>query len=873
MKEVYQESIPELYKKFNSSENGLSLKEVALLISTHGPNTIKEKRKFEPLKVFLSQFNSFLIYILIIAAAISFFIGHLLDGFVISSIILLNAIIGFTQQFKAEKAIANLKKLIVPMSKVIRQGVVKEIPSRDLVPGDIIILEAGDKINADARIIESENAATNEAALTGESLPISKEAITLESISPLSERKNMLFTGTSFVRGTAKALVVNTGIKTIFGQIAEELQEIKISKTPMQKRLDKFSKQIGLIILAMVSIIALLGFFEKFDLIEMFLIAVALAVSAIPEGLPAVLTIGFAISSLLMSKKNVVIRRLPAVESLGSVTVICTDKTGTLTEEKMTIEEMYASGEFYEKEGKSIIQNNKKINLQKSKELIHLIKTSILCNNSRYELIDGKPELLGDPTENALLETSLDLGFNKKSLVEENPSIKKFEFDSIRKMMSILRDTGKNNTLYTKGAIQKVLEKSSFELINGQVRHMGEKRKNQLLEEAKKMESKALRVLAFAYKVLSKSEKVNENNLIFIGFAGMIDPPRPEVKKAIQECKDAGIKVKIITGDSEVTAKAIGEKIGIVGRVVNEIELEKMSNEELLKSIHDIVIFARVTPKQKLRITQALQSLHEIVAITGDGINDVLALKSADVGIAMGKRGTDVAREVSDIVLVDDNFASIVEGVKEGRKTYDNIKKFTKYLLAVNFAEIFLVLFALIFDMPLPLIALQILWINLVSDSFPSLSLIFEKDENIMKSKPRNEKSILSGIWTYIIVAGILAFAVKLTVYLISLNQGNSIELTRTIVLTAAILYELFFVYTVRSKMSLFKMGIFSNKWMNLAFLGSLILHLILLYTPLGQFFQIVPLTLNNWLFLLPFALSGLIIFEIAKVIKLKRNK
>ena len=872
MKEAYQQSIENLYNSLNSSANGLSQSEVNSRIQKHGKNIIKEKRKFEPIKAFISQFNSFLIYILIIAAAISFFIGHSIDGFVISAIVLLNAIIGFTQQFKAEKAISNLKKLIVPMSTVFRHGVVKEIPSTELVPGDIIILEAGDKINADARIIESENAATNEAVLTGESLPVAKETLTLKSQLPLSERKNMLFTGTSLVRGTAKALIVSTGIKTVFGQIAEELQEIKVSKTPMQKRLDKFSKQIGLIILAMVSVIAILGFLEKFDLIEMFLIAVALAVSAIPEGLPAVLTIGFAISSLLMSKKNVVIRRLPAVESLGSITVICSDKTGTLTEEKMTVEELYASGEFYEKEGKSVTQNDKKIDIKKAKELTHLIKTSILCNNSRYELVEGKYKLLGDPTETALLETSLDLGLDKKLLVEQNPSIKKLEFDSIRKMMSVLRDTGKNNTLYTKGAIQKVLEKSSFELINGQVRKLGEKRKNQLLEEAKKMESKALRVLAFAYKVLSKSEKAKEDNLIFIGFAGMIDPPRPEVKKAIEECKSAGIKVKIITGDSEITAKAIGEKIGITGRVVNELELEKMSDEQLLKSIHEIVIFARVTPKQKLRITQTLQKLNETVAITGDGINDVLALKSADVGIAMGQRGTDVARDVSDIVLVNDNFASIVEGVKEGRKTYDNVKKFTKYLLAVNFAEIFLVLFALIFGMPLPLIALQILWINLVSDSFPSLSLIFEKGENVMKSKPRNEKSILSGIWTYIIVAGILAFVVKLTIYLISMNQGNSIELTRSIVLTAAILYELFFVYTVRSKSSLFKTGIFSNKWLNYAVLFSLGLQFILLYTPLGQFFQIVPLTLNNWLFILPFAISGVLIFEIAKVIKLNRK-
>jgi Ca2+-transporting ATPase len=873
MKEIYQELIENLYKKFNSSGDGISEKEAKNRLKKYGENLIKKRKSFEPFKVFISQFNSFLIYILIIAAVISFLIGHMLDGFIISFIVLLNAIIGFTQQFKAEKAISNLKKLIVPMSKVIREGEVKEIPSKELVPGDIIILSAGDKINADARIIESENAATNEAVLTGESLPVSKEAEIIKSKSSLSDLKNMLFTGTTFVRGTAKALVVKTGNETVFGEIAENLQTIKISKTPIQKRLDKFSKQIGFLILGMVFVIAALGFLDKFDLIEMFLISVALAVSAIPEGLPAVLTMGFAISSLMMSKKNVVIRRLPAVESLGSVTVICTDKTGTLTEEKMTIEKMYASGEFYQKKEKVILNEGKKIDLKKEKELIHLIKTSILCNNSRYELKNGKYKLIGDPTETALLQNSLDLGFDKKLLIEQNPSIKKFEFDSERKMMSVLRNTGKNNTLYTKGAIKKVLEKSSFELRNGQVRKLGTKRKEEILKDAENMEKEALRVLGFAYKVLSKKDKPSEDNLIFIGFAGMIDPPRPEVKKAIKECKNAGIKIKIITGDSELTAKAIAKKIGISGRVVNERELSEMSDEELLKLMPEIGIFARVTPKQKLRITEILQKLNETVAITGDGVNDVLALKSADVGVSMGKRGTDVAREVSDIILVDDNFASIVEGVKEGRKTYDNIKKFTKYLLAVNFAEIFLVLFALICGMPLPLTALQILWINLVSDSFPSLSLITEKGEKVMESKPRREKSILSGIWSYIIIAGILAFIVKLSSYLISLNQGNSIELTRTIVLTTAIFYELFFVYTVRSNFSLTKIGIFSNKWINYAVLFSIGLQFILLYTPLGKFFQIVPLSINDWFLVLPLAITGVLVFEIGKYIKLRRNK
>jgi P-type Ca2+ transporter type 2C len=861
MKEAYQKSVSSLYKSLNSSPEGLSQEEAKFRLKKFGKNIIKKKKNFHPLKILFKQFNSFLIYILLAASIISFSINHLIDGSVILGIVLLNAVIGFFQQYRAEKAIQKLKKLILPQTRVIRGGKQIEISSTELVPGDIVLLEAGDKISADLRIIELENAATNESVLTGESLPVLKKLMVLAKETSLSQRKNMLFTGTNFIRGTAKGLVVNTGMKTVFGEIAENLQEIKIMKTPMQKRLDKFSKQIGLIILAFVSIIILLGFTEKFELVEMFLTAVALAVSAIPEGLPAVLTISFAIASILMSKNNVIIRRLPAVESLGSVTVICSDKTGTLTEEKLVVETLFANNKFFQ-------TDENKIPLNKNKELSLLLKTSVLCNNSRYELIENKYEYLGDPTEIALIKNSLKLGLDKKLLIEKEFSIKKFEFDSIRKMMSVVRNGKNQNTMYSKGAIKKILNVSTKELINGKTIKLTSKRKKEILLAAHKMEQKALRVLGFAFRNFSKKELLEEKELIFLGLAGMIDPPRSEVKQAIKECREAGIKVKIITGDSALTAKAVGEKIGIVGRVVEELELKKMSDEELSNSMKEIVIFARVTPKQKLRITQILQKQGETVAITGDGINDVLALKSADVGVAMGKRGTDIARDVSDIVLVDDNFASLVEGVKEGRKTYDNIKKFTKYLLAVNFSEIFLVLFALLLGMPLPLIPLQILWMNLVSDSFPSMSLVFEKGENVMKSKPRKEKSILSGIWGYVIIAGIFAFIVELIVYLISINQNHPIELTRTLVLTVAIVYELLFVYTCRSNLSLHKIGIFSNKWLNIAVIGSFLLHLILLYTSVGNFFSLVPLTINNWLFILPFAISGLIVFEVAKMFK-----
>ncbi len=874
----HTKSLNEIYSELQTSKQGLTQEDAKIRLEKYGKNKIKKTHKLRPLKILISQFNSFLIYILIIAAGISFFIDNIIDAVVISIIILINAIIGFTQQYKAEKSIANLRKLIIPKSKVIRENKLIEIPSTELVPGDILILSAGDKINADCRIIEAEETQTNEAILTGESMPVNKTEKKLSVKTIIAERENMLFTGTQLVRGEAKAVVISTGMKTEFGKIAENLQEIEPQKTPMQKRLDKFSKQIGVFILLLVSLIALLGFTKQFDLLEMFLISVALAVSAIPEGLPAVLTISFAISAILMSKYNVIIRRLPAVESLGSVTVICSDKTGTITEEKMNVQKIFANNNFYIKKDKNIFLKNKKIDFKKNKELYRLVKTSILCNNARYEIIDNKYDIIGDPTEEALLSTSLDLGLDKKLMIEKEPSVKKFEFSSKRKIMSIVRDNGRNNIIYSKGAIEKILENSSFELINNQIKDLTLKRKQELINNSKKMEKNALRVLAFAYKNFNKNEKPEEKGLIFLGMAGMIDPPRKEVKEAIKQCHDAGIKVRIITGDSEVTAIAIAKQIGIEGQTTTGKELEKLSDEELTKYIDNIAIFARTDPSQKLRITKILQEKNEIVAITGDGINDALALKAADVGIAMGKRGTDVARDVSDVILIDDNFASIVEGVKQGRKTYDNIKKFTKYFLAVNFSEIFLILTALILGIIygtdkwfLPLLPLQILWINLITDSFPALSLTMEKEENVMQTPPRKDTSILDGIWKFVIAAGFFTFLTKFAIYFLNILENTSIQKTQTMVLTTAVLFELFFVYTCRSK-SLLGKNIFSNKWLNFAVIFSVALHLILLYTPLAIAFNVVPLGILDWLMILPFAISGLIVFESWKFIKKKRK-
>jgi len=868
---VHSKTKEEILKEFNTSNKGLSKKEAQKRLLKHGKNVLKKTHKLNPVKILFEQFKSFLIYILLIAVTISFLIGNLIDAIVILAIVILNASIGFFQQYRAEKALIGLRSMLVPTSVVIRDGKHKKIPSSEIVPGDLLIFESGDKINADCRIIESENLQTNEAVLTGESMPVNKfdEKLPLETI--LAERLNMLYTGTQITRGSAKAVVVATGMNSEFGKIATELQEIKIQKTPIQKRLDKFSKQLGFIVLGLVLIIMFLGFLEHFDKLEMFMTSIALAVSAIPEGLPAALAVSFAISSVFMSKKNVIIRKLPAVESLGSVTVICSDKTGTLTEEKMYVQEIFTNGKSLLKKENKILLNNKQVDLTTNKEFIQLIKTSILCNDAHFEKLEsGEYSFTGDSTEEALIRLALDLNISKKKLTEDEPKIKEFEFDSNRKMMSILRKFGKNNVLYSKGAPEKIISKSSFEIVNGQIRKLSEKRKKQLINESEKMEERALRVLGFAYKNFSEKSKVEEKGLVFLGFMGMIDPPRKEVKDAIQLTRSAGIKVKIITGDSVLTAKAIAMQIGIKGEIMTGAELEKISEGELGKVIDRISIFARTNPQQKLKIVKVLQENKEIVAVTGDGINDVLALKSADVGIAMGQRGTEVARDVSDVVLIDDNFASIVDGIKEGRKTYDNIKKFTKYLLAVNFSEILLIMTILFMKMPLPLIPLQILWINLITDSFPALTMVFEKEENVMKTKPRKEKSLLSGVWKFILIGGLLNFIVCFAVYLIGINNGLAIEQTRTMVLTTGILFELFFIYTCRSKKPLTEIGIFSNKWLNYAIMFALAAQFILLYTPLATVFGVVPLTIQNWLFILPFAVSGLVVFEIRKYFRRK---
>jgi len=862
----------QILKELNTSKEGLNTSELPKRYEKYGYNKIEKKKNFKALKILWDQINSPLIYILIFAMIVSFVLESAIDAYVILAIIILNAGIGFYQQFRAEDAINNLKKFMIPKAKVKRDGKIIVIDSSELVPGDIVMVETGEKISADLRILECENLSVSEAVLTGESEPVSKKLGVLKENTPTAERKNMLFAGTKIETGSAIAIVVATGSYTEFGSIADQLQEINTQKTPMQKRIEKFSKQIGMVIIGLVVLVFILGVLSKNDLGEMLMIAITLAVGAIPEGLPAVMAIAFSISSGLMAKKNVIIRRLPAVESLGSVTVICTDKTGTITEEKMKIQKIFLNNDSLEKEHNELKKNGKKIDHHKNKHLIQLIKTSVLASNARFEEKRHGYDFIGDPTETALISNGLDLGYSRKILTEESPRLQTFEFDSDRKLMSILRRGERGNMLHTKGAPEKILEICTHELNGESIEKISDQRKKALLKEVETMEEQALRILGFAYKNFSKNETVKESGLIFLGFMGMMDPPRKEVAEAVKLCKSAGIQVKMITGDSLVTAKAVANKVGIKGDAIDSKGLENMSDAELLNNIDNLAIFARATPQQKLRIEQALQKKGHTVAMTGDGVNDVLALKSADVGISMGVKGTDVARDVSDIILVDDNFASIVNGVKYGRVTYDNIKKFTKYMLGVNFDTIVLVTITALLRLPLPILPLQILWKNIVTDSFPAISLIFEKDEGVMETPPRREKSPLEGSYRFLIITGLLNLTVCSFVYFYMLSQAIDIDTIRTTVMTTDILFELFFIYTCRSKKPIRKIGIFSNKFLNISVLVALILQVILLYTSAGLLFDLVPLPLYIWYYILPLSLSGVIIYEIIKEFRYRKK-
>jgi len=846
----------EVIEQFNSNEEtGLNNQEAEERLKKYGENKLIKTRHFDAIKVFLNQFKSFLIIILIFAAVLSIFMKSIIDSIVILVIIFLNAGLGFFQEYKAEKAINELKGMMVPKAKVLRNGKVMEIDSKKIVPGDVLVLREGDKIMADARILSLDGLKINEASLTGESVAEEKTFRKLNDSIPLADRTNIVYQGTAVVFGSGRALVVDTGMNTELGKISGLVQEVKAEKNPFKEKLDSFAKKIGIFILILSVIIVGILILEQVEIFQSLLVAVSLAVSAIPEGLPAIISLGFAFATRKMLKNKVLVRKLPASETLGRVTVICTDKTGTLTEEEMKVTSIYTNGELNPERNKGF-----------------LLKIGVLCNKARIEKDKNKEYFIGDPTEQALIVSAKNNFLDKKELTEKEPKIKEFAFSSERKMMAIVRGGGGKFVSYVKGAPERIIERCEYELINGKKEKLDDESREKLIKVYENMAKQGLRVLGFAYKDLLSnqiSQKLAEENLVFVGFQGMIDPPRPEIKDAIKLCNEAGIKVIMVTGDSKLTAKAVAEEIGLDGGLIDSQELQKMSDRELFDAINNVSVFSRISPEDKLRIINILKQKNEIVAMTGDGVNDALALKRADIGIAMGVRGTDVARDSSDIVLLDDNFASIVQGVKEGRRIYYNIKKFIKFLLSANFSEVVLVLLVmLIWRNPelLPLLPLQILWINLVTDSLPALALSSEPiEEDIMKRKP-NKHGILKGIIGFILIAGLIAVIIEfIFFYLNIVNIGRA----RTMVVTASIMFQMVLVFNCKSSKSVFKSPI--NKYLILAVLFSVGLHLLVMYTPMNSFFYFVPLGVYDWLKIIGASFIGFFVIEVYKFFSRKK--
>ncbi|HZK41181.1 MAG TPA: HAD-IC family P-type ATPase, partial [Atribacterota bacterium] len=744
MKKYYQQSIDEVVQYSKTDlKIGLSSPEVKKRLDEVGPNQLEEKKGRTTWDMFLGQFKDVLVLILLISALVSFILGEVSDAIVIVIILILNATLGVVQEYKAERSLAALKKMTTPNALVIRDGKQARIEATQLVPGDIVLLESGDHIPADLRLSMVTNLKIQEAVLTGESVPVEKtdEIIDKDNIST-GDQDNMAFMGTAVISGRGRGIVVATGMKTEMGQIAGMLEEQKQEETPLQKNLNQVGKKLGLIILIVVGFVVLLGYLRGIEFFEMFLIGISLAVAAVPEGLPAVVTVVLALGVQRMIKKHVIVRRLPAVETLGATTVICSDKTGTLTQNQMTVRKLVlpeknieVEGEGYQPVGK-FYQTGQEIQPQTDPDLSLLLRGAVLCNNAELQRNNDNEqwEIIGDPTEGALVVTATKAGYDKKKLEEDYPRVKEFPFDSDRKQMSTVHQTADGNQIiFIKGAPDQVIDYCKYYQKNGTKEEMGESIKNKILSQNIELAQEALRVLAIAYRFVNeenldeiKEIKDAEKELIFLGLIAMIDPPRKEAIESVKTCLRAGIHPIMITGDYSLTAKAVASELGIYhsgDRIITGEELEKMSQSELEEAVGNTTIFARVSPRHKRRIVSALQKKKHVVAMTGDGVNDAPALKESDIGIAMGITGTDVTKEASDMILTDDNFASIVGAVEEGRKIYQNIKKFIHYLISCNLGEIIAIAGAILIGLPSPLIPIQILWMNLVTDGLPALAL------------------------------------------------------------------------------------------------------------------------------------------------------
>lgn len=846
------------------------------LPSHPGLNRIEEFEKVQWLKILARQFTNLLILVLLIAIFLSLFLGDIVDALAILAIVIFNGILGFIQEWKAETAIKKLKAMLSPRCRIIREGKELEIYTEKLMLGDCVILKAGNAVPADIRLTYVTNLMTDEAALTGESAPISKITDSLPEETPLANRCNMAFMGTHIVNGHGKGLVVAIGMNTEFGLIAKLTGEIIETKTRLQQQLATLSKQFGSLALLVSITVIILGIFGGKNIFTMLMTGISLAVAAIPEGLPAVVTITLAIGTVTMAHKKALLRRLEAAETLGAVSVICTDKTGTLTKNEMTVQKIWVpegeiniSGSGYNPTGSFYI-NGKMFDPQSHPDLIACLETGTKCNHANIKKEDGDWKAFGSPDEAALIVASVKTGIKEISNFEV---ITEFSFNSERKRMSIVERKNQHQIVHTKGAPEVMLNRCSYILLNGEVVGLTEQLRDCIVKAYTKFAKEGLRNLILAKKVIPINITVTEQNaeteLIFLGIVGLFDPPRPEVPDALIKAKNAGIKVIMITGDSPLTAKSIANKIGLhIEKTVTSHDIETMSDEVLSELLKGDILFARTIPKDKFRIVQLLQNNNQLVAMTGDGVNDAPALKQADVGIAMGIRGTDVAKSAADIVLSDDNFSSIVSAIQEGRRQYANIRKFVLFLTSSNIGEILAILLNISIGGSLILLPVQILWINLVTDSATAISLSVEQEEkNLMHERPRqiNEPILNNKSFLFLIIFGLYIGGMTLTLYLFYLNQ--SYALANTVAFTALVVMVNIHVLNFRNLHGpITEIGWFSNKWIMLAIISMIFLQIIAIYTPgLQEVLHTVPLTLKEWGIII---LSSLPIFIIPDIYK-----
>ncbi|MBF0384321.1 MAG: cation-translocating P-type ATPase [Candidatus Omnitrophica bacterium] len=875
-KEFYQLSFQEAAIELKTDlYTGIDKPEAQNRFALYGPNELTASARVSPWVLFFSQFKNILIQILLSATLLSAFLGHAVESIAIAVIVLFAVILSFVQEYRAERAIEALKRMAAPTANVIRGKEEEKIPARELVPGDIILIKAGDKIPADSRVAQSFNLQVEEAALTGESVAVEKkiDALTSGDLG-LGDRNNMVYSGTIVSYGRGRAMVTATGMNTEFGKITGMLQEVKTAKTPLQINLDHVGKNLAKAAGVIVVIIVALGVFRGQPFLEMVIFGIALAVAVVPEALPAVVTISLAIGVQRMVKRNALIRRLPIVETLGCTSVICSDKTGTLTKDEMTIRKIFVSGQFYDVDGAGYDPAGgfsiKGAPVKPTEDLAALLRAATLASDARLIKEEGRWDIKGDPTEGALIVAAAKAGLDKTSLEKDNPRINEIPFSSESKRMTTLCEEKGAQVAYSKGADEVILNNCGLYLREGKAELLDARLKSEFLNASAEMAKQALRVLAVAYKPNTKIEDA-EKNMIFLGFVGMIDPPRPEAKVAVQNCRDSGIKPVMITGDHPLTAQAIARELGILqkGRVVTGIELDRISDADLERDIEGIDVYARVSPAHKLRVVAAFQKRGHVVAMTGDGVNDAPALKKADVGIAMGITGTDVTKEVAAMTLTDDNFASIVAAVEEGRHIFGNIKKYLMYLISSNIGEIGLMAGATLLGMPIPLTAVQILYVNLATDGLPALALAVDPPEaDLMRRKPRHQSSgiftrpvvilmIVGGIWSTLVNIGIFAWALK---------SGMSLKEAMTMTFVSLVLIQFFKAYNYRSDRQSIMRRPFANKWLNMSVLWELILLILIVYLPfLHKPFGTFSLPLLDWVIVVAVSITVIPVLEIVK--------